>query len=702
YNCIDKVLEGHGVNLFAEALQCNSKEELKPLMKSFVEAIHTTNPPPEKYHDTLVQIENSSLRCAYLEALEELQVDITSLAQLPAKNGFRYAQLQEARSLTHSLQEITSETTTDVEVLIPGVGTRYLTPEIQKEILDQKGNIKRQLKNCFHQVASLSEAKLHFKQKPNHPMLEHAIHTLTYRVMGRATPATMLVKFKARGKAPYPVLISRTIPGEILKGAKYDHLDQSHLTWMLLCAILTRPGDGRGANYILGPDGKIYCIDNDVSLVELMNSGRMFKQTNICSLLFCLSQKPLDKDTLIKFIQLDAESILHSWIEELIEKEKDYTTLFTEEERKKLYEEDKENRFTPFLLLKEGAISTLCLQFIHLQQTLKARLKNPLYAQDLLQMLISIKDTPEQTSGIQVAKQYAKASTKSPSERLKAATGVATQSKSTSQTMEATFGKILTFEEIEKRETYSLGKAKEELLLLLVQRYINTENATLLQKGNNGSLHAHFETITQGQEPDLSRQKLILKALHLLIKLEHFPKPQEVTLSHCVALRNADLLPFLSESLRFLDLRNCPKITGAALDQIAKHCPQIEKLYLSGSSVEAIASSGVFSWQPLPMPKLKTLHAAHCQNLTTIQIIAPELTVCKVNHNPLLQKLEGEPDFPYWILSDTTECPKLSDTLFQSEKLEEFSEGLCEGILQLIASQDQIPIKQMNPLLYQA
>nr|NGX38671.1 hypothetical protein [Chlamydiota bacterium] len=491
-----------------------------------------------------------------------------------------------------------------------------------------------------------------------------------------------------------------TIPGENLKKAKSDHLDQSHLTWMLLCAILTRPGDGRGANYILGTDEKIYCIDNDVSLVELMNSGRMFKQTNLCSLLFCLSQKPLDKDTLIKFTQLDAESILHSWIEELIEKEKDYAILFTKEERKKLYEEDKENRFTPFLLLKEGAISTLYLQFIHLQQILKARLKNPLYAQDLLQMLISIKDTTQQTSGIQVAKQYAKSSTKTPSERLKAATGVATQSKSTSQTMEATFGKILTFEEIEKRETYSLDKAKEELLLLLVQRYIDTENATLLQKGNNGSLHAHFEAITQGQDPDLSRQKLILKALHLLIELKHFPKPQEVTLSHCVALRNADLLPFLSNNLRFLDLRNCPKITGAAFDQIAKHCPQIEKLYLSGSGIEAIGSSGVFSWQPLPMPKLKTLHAARCQKLTTIEIIAPELTVCKVDHNPRLQKFEVEPGFSIWSQVDMTQCPKLPDIFFQRKELDEFSKELCEGILQLIAS--QVPIKQEFPFLYQA
>ncbi|NGX38634.1 MAG: hypothetical protein K1000chlam2_01810, partial [Chlamydiae bacterium] len=468
----------------------------------------------------------------------------------------------------------------------------------------------------------------------------------------------------------------------------------------LLCAILTRPGDGRGANYILGVDGKIYCIDNDVSLVELMSSVRMFKQTNICSLLFCLSQKPLDIDTLIKFTQLDPESILHSWVEELIEKEKDYTTLFTKEERKKFYEEDKENRFTPFLLLKEGAISTLCLQFIHLQQTLKARLKTPLYAQDLLQMLISIKDTPQQTTGIQVAKQYAKASTKPPSERLKAATGVAAQSKSTSQTMEATFGKILTFEEIEKRETYSLDKAKKELLLLLVQRYINTENATLLQKDNNGSLHAHFEAITSNGAPDYSRQELILKALHLLIDLGHFPQPQEVTLADCVVLKDTDLLPFLSPNLRFLNLRNCPSITQNTVEQIAKTSPNIEELYLSGSGIETVAEYGIFSWYLLSMPKLKILHAARCQKLQAIYLSAPKLIECKVDQNPQLQQINLA-NFPFWVQSETEECPKLLRNPFKSRQIEKFPKKLCEAILKLLASKDHNLITQMNPFLYQ-
>ncbi|NGX38127.1 MAG: hypothetical protein K1000chlam2_01299, partial [Chlamydiae bacterium] len=49
YNCIDKVLERRAINLFTEALQVNTKEELKPLTKSLVQAIPKNTHTPEKY-----------------------------------------------------------------------------------------------------------------------------------------------------------------------------------------------------------------------------------------------------------------------------------------------------------------------------------------------------------------------------------------------------------------------------------------------------------------------------------------------------------------------------------------------------------------------------------------------------------------------------------------------------------------------------
>ncbi|MGZ3634204.1 MAG: hypothetical protein ACXWM7_08190 [Parachlamydiaceae bacterium] len=45
----------------------------------------------------------------------------------------------------------------------------------------------------------------------------------------------------------YPVLISQTIPGVALDTSQ--PFDNKQWTWMLLAAILTRPGDGRASNY---------------------------------------------------------------------------------------------------------------------------------------------------------------------------------------------------------------------------------------------------------------------------------------------------------------------------------------------------------------------------------------------------------------------------------------------------------------------
>ncbi len=59
------------------------------------------------------------------------------------------------------------------------------------------------------------------------------------------------------------------------------------------------------------------------------------------------------------FIRLDPALILHSWIEELIEKDNSlrHLQLFTEEEEKRFYEEDEEKRFKGTLLLRSGVVS---------------------------------------------------------------------------------------------------------------------------------------------------------------------------------------------------------------------------------------------------------------------------------------------------------------------------------------------------------
>ena len=352
----------------------------------------------------------------------------------------------------------------------------YLKPEFVKQILDKDGNIKREYNNSLHRVCRLRNnlgLDLHFKQKPNHPLMEYAIHDLTSRLTGEETPPSELLRFEVtlKGKTKvYPVLVSQTILGknlkEVLSGNPSYKPDPKCLTRMLLNAICIRPGDGRASNFVVNND-QLYCIDNDVAFVEPIVRDVIFRNTNFCSILFCLENQLLDIEILQKFISIDIDLIFASWLEDLVKKEELYLTLFVKEE-KQLYEEDPENKFTPTILLPAGMVTTLYAQIHILQQFLKHSLNDQLLSIDLLDKLITLKGEDGTTSQIggRIYKQYKDArSLLYPEARLKKATNrQAEQSLTTKQAMKASLGKTPTIEEIQKREKiFLLSKRKKNL-----------------------------------------------------------------------------------------------------------------------------------------------------------------------------------------------------------------------------------------------
>jgi NLR family CARD domain-containing protein 3 len=88
-------------------------------------------------------------------------------------------------------------------------------------------------------------------------LMEFAIHNLFSRVAGDLTPETTLVRFEVQIKGEtkvYPVLVSKTIEGSLLKEAILPHrqLDTSQWarwTWMLLCSLLTKPEHSSRAHH---------------------------------------------------------------------------------------------------------------------------------------------------------------------------------------------------------------------------------------------------------------------------------------------------------------------------------------------------------------------------------------------------------------------------------------------------------------------
>ena len=109
------------------------------------------------------------------------------------------------------------------------------------------------------------------------------------------------------------------------------------------------------------------------------------------SSLFCLFPLDtlLDRNVLNSFADLEIATILMAWIDDLIKIEEDYRALFPE---KDLLRDAKGNLlFTPMILLRQGTMATLYLQFWTLQKFIKTH-KDPITIESLLCQILSIRE----------------------------------------------------------------------------------------------------------------------------------------------------------------------------------------------------------------------------------------------------------------------------------------------------------------------
>ena len=591
------------------------------------------------------------LRVCYLQTLrEEKQFQIAdTLALIPNRNGLRRSHVEAYQKLQYSLRQITTNAPSAVLIKSPTLQTPlYLKPEFVNQILDKNGNIKREYKNSLHRVCRLRNnlgIDLHFKQKPNHPLMEYAIHDLTSRLTGEETPPSELLRFEVtiKGKTMvYPVLVSQTVPGKNLKEVLAENPrykpDPKCLTRMLLNAICIRPGDGRSSNFVVNND-QLFCIDNDVAFVEpIVMEKRIFRNTNFCSILFCLENQLLDIEILQEFILIDIDLIFASWLEALVQKEKLYLPLFIEEE-KQLYEEDPENKFTPTILLPAGMTTTLYTQIHILQQFLQHSLNEQLLSIDLLDKLITLKGEDGTTSHIggRIYKQYKDArSLLYPEKRLKQATNrQAEQSLTTKQAMKASLGKTPTIEEIQKRKKFSLKQAQKEFMGYSLFRI---EGGITGIRGERQTLSANFEKVAQSGNPDIERQNLMLRGLYLFFSYQK-KKPISITLTNCAVLNTKKLSHFFHNELSYLDLRYS-LVKGDMVETISSNCPNLQELYLSEcDQLQTVENRKLIFSEPLKFPQLEVFHIARCSNLEKLKINAPKLRVLKANNNVKLKDL---------------------------------------------------------------
>lgn len=578
-----------------------------------------------------------------------------TLAFHPNRGGVRQStRLDETdfQTALHSLVQSTPPVAPLVcKVTSPSLnGTHYLKSTVP--IFSPDGNILKQDRSSKHRECSYHDVEgMHFsfRQKPSHPLMEYIIYNLFSRLMGRGVPRSELARFEVFSNdnhlTTYPVLISELVEGINLDTVLDDpdviqQIDRKHFTWMCLATLLTRPGSNVASHYTLKPNGEIYSTRNEVCFVEPLAKEFKGLKTQLCSILFCL-QTPLDQNVLQEFCALDVSSILESLIEDVVNRQNEWCSLFSPQERQRLYEEDPNNRFTSTLLIRESELATLCVQFHYLQECIQQA--RPALALDLLNYLITLRGG---LVGPHIHKAYEKGRGMAPKAQLRQALNRTNDMfLKPSKADKISFGRTPTFEEIE-RQTFSIHLAQEEL-----QTY-----SILYDKGisriSEGIVEVDFSYCRNNSEKE---QEMINV---LLLHLAHQPKKlKSLTLMRSTILTEKQIKPFLSEELTTLDLHGCTKLSSVS--SIVARCPHLEKINLNGciglKAFVQLDPKGKKGFAHLPY--LQELHIERCPKLKIILLQSYALKELRANNNPNLMTLDLM--VPIMPEIDVLECPKI-------------------------------------------
>ena len=601
------------------------------------------------------------------EPLRELYVrgfpDDSPLKSVPNIDGYRQSFRVGYERLDKMLELITTTQPEPgaIKVQVLGLSDEqecYLKTTQVNELLSQHLHIKKKYKDPSseksHNVMQLKGDgfDLHFKEMPSQPMMEFAMHDITSRLCGSGTTPTRLVHFvitRGQHKIDYPVLVSMTISGRrlsdipevITEGTTLQSatptlgIDERSFTWMMIRAILIKPGDERRSNWILDAQNRLHCVDNDIALVETIVRTRLgMQQIFFKTLLPFLSDKTLDQEVIDEFLILSPQEILRSWLKDLIGMQANYCKLYKDREAD-LFTKGGELTFTPRILLRKGVIATLYTQFIVLQNFLRTHpAPTPI---KLLESVLTLEgnDLNKCSVGAKLSRTYAseKRKPQTPSVQLQSVVKErADQSLTIAEGARATCGRTPKFHEVAIQGQFSPKMALEELELFVFRTY---ESAVEVTRGpGKRHLLANFSKIQVNGRPDLDRQRPLLQGLQCHQEVR---RSDRITFENAYALTNDELKPFLNQELVDLSLNHCPELTPSSLALIAKYCPNIKVLRIENCpKITRIDDGGIAFRAPLHLPNLEKLYISHCPNLKEIQLKAPKLLKLKLNANPLL------------------------------------------------------------------
>lgn len=165
---------------------------------------------------------------------------------------------------------------------------------------------------------------VHLKVRPDFPGMEIAFSLLIRRVMGEGSPSVELWRWSS-GSHHYPVLVSQSVPGELLTDellSEYS-LEAKSYSQLVLMSFLVNPGDGNPGNFlvqrILDEHQRtllrLVSIDNDRLFAPPFECGHL----RVATVLYCFNDmfKTVHPEVRAQLLRLEPYALLRDWLTDL-------------------------------------------------------------------------------------------------------------------------------------------------------------------------------------------------------------------------------------------------------------------------------------------------------------------------------------------------------------------------------------------------
>jgi Ran GTPase-activating protein (RanGAP) involved in mRNA processing and transport len=302
---------------------------------------------------------------------------LEAIRYYPDENGHRWAVDEERQQWTQGLNSLVSMEKPEVEISVlgPTIGRKYLKQAVISALLQSKWIIQDQNDINFNffkktdltaalEVKAQTEAeqeahrvkanaaqgvhlvvaiqhegiRVHVKVRPDFPGMETAFSLLIRRIMGEGSPAVELWRWSS-GTHHYPVLLSQTLPGEVLDETLLSQypLEPKSYSQLALMSFLVNPGDGNPSNFLvqrhLNEQQKtvlrLVSIDNDRLFAPAFDAGNL----RVASVLYCFDAmiQPVHPNVRAQLLCLNAHALLTAWLQDLKALNEQYLGFFKDD-----------------------------------------------------------------------------------------------------------------------------------------------------------------------------------------------------------------------------------------------------------------------------------------------------------------------------------------------------------------------------------